>query len=192
MDESDLLFILRRIGMRKAAFCVIPKVEGLLPPDGLSWKCGLRTCTKICGLTLILVEMDESNKNLTWRRTYVCDASLWFVFRMKTICIGVRRWGLRNSLIMYWDRLLNMRGTICCKPWVSVFICYRLWYCVYLTSTIILPACQIPTLVECVLDTDKSCCTCYSTHCFVDSHVGTTEPTHQKCYALWTFPNLFR
>jgi len=36
MDGSDSLFFLRRIGMRKAAFCVIPKVQGLLPPDGLS------------------------------------------------------------------------------------------------------------------------------------------------------------
>jgi hypothetical protein len=34
MDGSDSLFFLRRVGMRKATFCVIPKVRGLLPLGG--------------------------------------------------------------------------------------------------------------------------------------------------------------
>jgi len=149
MDGSDTLIFLMRVGMRKRTFCVIPKVKGLLPLDGLSWNCGFWACTKICRLSPIVVKTDKSNKNLTWRITHVYEASLWFVFRMKTICVGVRRWETRNSLlpVKYWDRVVHARGTIYCKPRVSVFIWYRLWIsgvCVYLVSTVYIGCLLLP------------------------------------------------
>ena len=65
MDGSDSLFFLRHGGTRKATFCVILKVTGRLPLDGLSWNCGFWACTKICRLSPILVKMDKSNKHWT-------------------------------------------------------------------------------------------------------------------------------